>query len=212
MSFLASGWVYGDQVKIKIENGVTIVYNPRDPAPPRGVPTGLSLKEDLSVGPGWKTEESMLLNPTDVDADGAGNIYILDRTAVNIKVFDRQGKFIRAIGKKGQGPGEFQNPSDFHVTSKEEILVCDSPSRRLLLFKLDGEFLKELSAGKMWMFTRAQTDSKGNIVGSHTIMDREARSVLVRFTSSLEPLYTIAPVPIARYPVINPYFPLLYFE
>jgi hypothetical protein len=38
--FLASGWIYGDQVKIKTENGVTVVYNPKDPALPPGVPTG----------------------------------------------------------------------------------------------------------------------------------------------------------------------------
>ncbi len=210
--FLASGWAYGDQVKIRTENGVIVVYNPREPAPRPGVPAGLSVKEDLSLRPGGKNEESTLLNPTDVDSDEAGNIYILDRKAVHIKVFDRQGKFVRAIGKKGQGPGEFQRPSDFQVTPKEEILVCDSTSRRVLLFKLDGDFLRELSAGKMWMFTQAKTDSRGDIVGSHTIMDMEARSALLRFNSNLEPLFTIASVPIARYPVFNPYFPLIHFE
>jgi len=54
-------------------------------------------------------------------------------------------------------------------------------------------------------------DAIGDIIGSHTIMDREARTELVRFKASMEPVYTIASVIIARYPVINPYFPLLYF-
>jgi len=48
-------------------------------------------------------------------------------------------------------------------------------------------------------------------VGSHTIMDQEARTELVKFNSSLEPLFTVASVPIARYPVFNPYFPNIYF-
>jgi hypothetical protein len=208
----ASGWICGDQAKIKIENGVTVVYNPKKPVPLPGVLTELFIKEDLSLGQRGASEDSMLLDPRDVDLDETGNIYILDRKAVHIKVFDRQGNFVRVIGKKGQGPGEFQNLSAFQVTPQQQIIVCDTRSRRVLLFKLDGQFLRELSAGKMWMFNQAKADSKGNIVGSHTVMDREPKTELVRFNANLEPIFTIASVPIARYPVFNPYFPLLYFE
>lgn len=210
--FLSLGWVSGDQAKINKENGMTVVYNPKKPVPPPGIPTELFIKEDLSLGQRGASEDSMLQDPRDVDVDETGNIYILDRKAVHIKVFDRQGNFVRAIGKKGQGPGEFQNLSTFQVTPQQEIIVCDPRSRRVLLFKPDGQFLRELSAGKMWMFNQAKADSKGNIVGSHTVMDREPKTELVKFNASLEPLFTIASVPIARYPVFNPYFPLLYFE
>jgi len=78
----------GDKVEIKIEDGVTVVYNPKNPAPPRSLPTTLSIKEDLSLGAKGESEESMLLEPAVVDADEAGNIYVLDRKAIQIKVFD----------------------------------------------------------------------------------------------------------------------------
>lgn len=210
--FFVSGWIYGEQIKIKTENSVTVVYNPKNPAVLHGVPTGLSIKEDLSLGVQIESEESMLLNPTDVDADEKGNIYVLDRKAAQIKIFGRKGEFIKAVGKKGQGPGEFQSPSNFQVTPQQKIIVCDPGLRRVIIFSLEGQFIRELSAGKMWMFTQAKKDFRGDIIGSHTIMDQEARTELVRFNSNLEPLFTVASVPIARYPVFNPYFPLLYFD
>ncbi len=52
----------------------------------------------------------------------------------------------------------------------------------------------------------------GEIVGSFTVMDQEARTELVRFNPELEPIHTIASVPISRMPVFNPYFPLIYFD
>lgn len=201
-----------DKFETKIENGMTVVYNPEAPSPPRGLSTTLSVKEDFSLGAEEESEESMLLEPTDVDADEVGNIYVLDRKAVQIKVFDSQGKFIRAIGKSGQGPGEFQRPAYFQVTPQDNILVSDYASKKITIFNLDGQFIRELSAGKMWMFTQVKMDAGGDIIGSHTIMDQEAKTELVRFNSNLEPMYTIAVVPIARMPVFNPYFPLLYFE
>jgi len=57
----------------------------------------------------------MLLEPAVVDADEAGKVYVLDRKAGQIKVFDPQGNFLRAIGRRGQGPGEFQEPRYFRL-------------------------------------------------------------------------------------------------
>jgi len=53
-------------------------------------------------------------------------------------------------------------------------------------------------AGEMWMFTRAKVDSKGNIVGSHTIMDKVPKTELLKFNAEMEPLFTIASMPIAK--------------
>jgi len=200
-----------DKVEIKTEDGITVVYNPKNPAPPRGVPTTLSIKEDLSLGAKGESEESMLLEPAVVDADEAGNIYVLDRKAVQIKVFDPQGNFLRAIGRSGQGPGEFQDPRYFQITPQKNILVTDPMSRRVTVFSLEGQWMKDLSTGKMWMFLSAKMAPNGDIVGSHTIMDQEARTELVRFNANMEPVGTVASVPFPRYPVLNPYFPRLYF-
>lgn len=204
--------VSGQEIKIKVENGVTVVHNPLKPAPPPGLPTRLVLREEIAIGNKEGREEDMLLQPIDIDTDDDGNMYILDRKALHIKVYDGQGQLVRTIGKKGQGPGEFQSPSDIQITPQKEILVCDPVVRKLLFFRLDGSFLRELSAGKMWLFGRAKVDSKGNVIGDHTIIDQEARSDLIKFSPLLKPTFTIGSFPIAKPPVFNPYFPLVFFD
>jgi hypothetical protein len=42
--------------------------------------------------------------------DSVGNIYVLDRKDVCIKIFDSNGSFLRKILQKGQGPNEIENP------------------------------------------------------------------------------------------------------
>ncbi len=201
-----------DKVEIKSEDGVTVVYNPRNPAPPSGLRTTLFTTEDLVLGVKGSSEEAMLDMPVAVDADDSGNIYVLDRKAVQIKVFDPQGQFIRALGRHGQGPGEFQSPVYFQITPQQNIMVTDPALRRVSLLGLDGQFVRNLSAGKMWMLMQAKMDVTGNIAGSHTVMDQDFRTELARFNPELEPLHTIASIPIARNDVFNPYFPRLNFD
>lgn len=201
-----------DKVEIKSEDGVTVVYNPRNPAPPSGLRTTLFTTEDLVLGVKGSSEEAMLDMPVAVDADDSGNIYVLDRKAVQIKVFDPQGQFIRALGRHGQGPGEFQSPVYFQITPQQNIMVTDPALRRVSLLGLDGQFVRNLSAGKMWMLMQAKMDVTGNIAGSHTVMDQDFRTELARFNPELEPLHTIASIPIARNEVFNPYFPRLNFD
>lgn len=40
----------GEKVEIRTGDGVVVVVNPKDPVPPRGLKTTLSIKEDLSLG------------------------------------------------------------------------------------------------------------------------------------------------------------------
>jgi len=45
-----------------------------------------------------------------MDADSAGNLYILDAYESKISLFDSNGLFIKAFGSPGQGPLELENP------------------------------------------------------------------------------------------------------
>lgn len=202
----------GEKIEIKTEDGVIVVINPKDPAPPGVLKPALLVREELSLGAKGESEESMLLEPAVADADDAGNIYVLDRRAVQIKVFDSRGRLVRVIGRQGQGPGEFQSPRYFQITPQNNLMVTDPALRRVSLLSLEGQFVRDLSAGKMWMFMQAKMDDSGNIVGSHTVMDQEPRTELVRFNAGLEPLHTIASVPVARNQVFNPYFPRINFD
>ncbi len=200
------------KIKIKTENGVTVVYNPKNPAPPPGTPTKLILKEDLTIGEKEESEEYMFSRMESLDVDDEGNIYVLDSKESHVKVFDKDGKYVRTFCRKGQGPGEMQRALNVVVTLQREIMVNDWRSRRLLYFTLDGKFLREVSGAKMFNFNNPRVDSKGNVVANFTVMGAKTMSELKKFTSDLEPIFTIASIEVMRLPVLNPFFPVFFWE
>lgn len=191
---------------------MTVVHNPKKPASPPGVPAKMILKEDLTIGVKDGEEEYMFLEAIQLDVDEEESIYVLDRKASRIKVYDKNGKFLRAIGKRGQGPGEVQGPRDIQITPQNEILVNDMSTRRLLFFNLDGQFLREASAGKMWLFIDPKANSKGNIIGGYMVLDEKPSFQLKKFNPNLEPIEDITTLEVAKPPVIDPRFPRIHWD
>lgn len=65
-----------------------------------------------------------------------------------IYCFSRSGKFILKINKSGKGPEEYIRLTDFAVDKYEKKLVIyDGAGRNLLLFDLNGSFLKKIRTG-----------------------------------------------------------------
>ena len=62
----------------------------------------------------------------------------------DILVFDRSGIFIRKIGSKGQGPGEYNNLCNMTVDeiNKRLFIVSHSPSK-IICYNFDGKLLNE---------------------------------------------------------------------
>ncbi len=93
-----------------------------------------------------------LTDPTDVVTDPAnGDIYVAeshtDVTDPNlvgrISVFDKNGKFLRVIGKTGTGPGEFRTPHALEFDSRGRLIVADRHNHRIQILTKDGKFISE---------------------------------------------------------------------
>jgi hypothetical protein len=89
-------------------------------------------------------EEALLEAVIDIAYDKKNNIYISDYKANNIKKFDSSGKFIKVIGRKGQGPGEFSYPFWIAVAD-DRLFVWDMMNMRLCALSLEGEFIKSIT-------------------------------------------------------------------
>jgi hypothetical protein len=85
-------------------------------------------------------EDVFFEQPIAVISDHDSNIYVLDSQANNIKKFDSAGKFIKIIGREGQGPGELSTPL-YMTFAKDKLVVWDLRNRRLCAFTSDGEFI-----------------------------------------------------------------------
>jgi len=163
------------EVKIKTEDGVQVVYNPKKPVSIPGTPTNINVQEDLCIGDEEALEDFIFSQIRSVQVDEEENIYVLDSKEIRIKVFDKNGKPLRTFGKKGQGPGEIQMPTRMYLTPKKEILIYDQGNRRLSFYSLDGKCLREISTAK-YFFSRTIPDSKGNIITQQLIPGEKMKS------------------------------------
>jgi DNA-binding beta-propeller fold protein YncE len=93
-----------------------------------------------------------LTEPTDVTTDPVnGDIYVAEsHTNVEdpnlvgrISVFDRNGKFLRTIGKTGTGPGEFRTPHMIKFDSQGRLIVADRHNHRIQILTKDGGYVGE---------------------------------------------------------------------
>ena len=75
-----------------------------------------------------------------VGFDGAGQLYILDNQNYRITVVSPDGGFVRAFGRRGEGPGEFQNADGLVVMRGGRVVIADIGHRAYHLFDAKGEF------------------------------------------------------------------------
>lgn len=123
--------------KIVVEDGVKVIKNPNEPLYKDEI---VDLQEELVIGEAEGREEYMFQEIGAISVDEAERIYISDWKESQIKVYDQSGKYIRTIGRKGQGPGEFQRIKRIQILPHNELLVYDGNVRRLSFFSLEGSF------------------------------------------------------------------------
>lgn len=191
-------------------DGVTVVKNPKEPMYGEDV---FILEEELSIGDVEEPEEYMFSQIRSVAVDDEERIYILDTKEAHVKVFDQNGKYIRTIGRKGQGPGELQSPYFVHITGQNELVVEDF-TRRLAFFSLEGEFKRNLLTAKIGAL-RIDIDSEVNIIATVIVREKEnPRYELKKFDSELNFLYSLgsSPLPSVTRSGFNPFMPTIRSE
>ncbi len=103
----------------------------------------IRLNPELTIDDSSFPEDVFFESPVDICLDNKNNIYVCDYRANNIKVFDPSGKFMKTIGRQGQGPGEFEMP--FHIAiCKDRLVVWELGNRRISVLNSEGEFIKSV--------------------------------------------------------------------
>jgi len=191
--FLSSAiaWPAEDKIVIKTENGIPVVYNPKNPAPPEGSPRSLALRHDLTIGEDDTDPNSMFSELRSIQVDDQENIYALDMKEIKIKVFDKNGKFLRSFGKKGKGPGEIDSPIRMEMDRRGNIVIDDMGNNKLLFFSPEGTCIRELPTGKYWALIRFKFDSEGNIYAdTRAYEETKMTSELKKFNPDFKPVAT----------------------
>jgi sugar lactone lactonase YvrE len=84
--------------------------------------------------------------PSDVVVAANGDIFVADghdeESNHRIVKFSKDGTFIKAWGRRGSAPGEFDTPHGVALDSKGRLFVADRNNNRIQIFDQDGRFLE----------------------------------------------------------------------
>ncbi|MBP2681191.1 MAG: hypothetical protein H6Q78_1054 [Candidatus Krumholzibacteriota bacterium] len=169
LGFVASAGPAGSQAwsgKQETRDGVTWVLNPAEPS---STPVVAEAKELWRAG-GEGDDEVLFGVISQITTDSRGNVYILDSQLNQVMILSPNGEQIRAIGREGEGPGEFQRPSDLFLTADGNVAVLQRMPGRIVLLTPEGEPLgnmriPETAEGGMQMF------SNGRLAGENVVLN-----------------------------------------
>jgi hypothetical protein len=71
----------------------------------------------------------------DVEVDSAGRIIVLDTRGFGIRWYGADGRYGGAVGRGGQGPGEFRRPSDMAIDGAYRLHVLDPGNDRISIYE-----------------------------------------------------------------------------
>jgi len=127
--------------------------------------TKFKLIKDLEIKSDEKDLKKSFLSPGGLEVDSEGNIYVLEPSEQRIQVFTTEGVYLNTIGRKGQGPGEFQAPYPMFMDKKDRLYVYDIMRRAVVLFNERGEFIKNIPLNpQMLKVDKITIDSDFNII------------------------------------------------
>jgi hypothetical protein len=109
----------------------------------------------LSIGVAEGDAPYELSSVTSVDGTSDGHIVVAETGTREIRIFDENGRFIRTLGRSGEGPGEFGWLDWSVVMPGDSILAWDGRLRRLTVFAPTGEVSRiervSVAGAHLWM-------------------------------------------------------------
>jgi len=92
-----------------------------------------------------ETKDCYLTFPEGIFIDTKKNICVKDNSVMDIKVFDKNLKLVKIIGRKGNGPGEFKWIGNANFKNDGSLIVNDLFARRISVFDKNYKFFNSFN-------------------------------------------------------------------
>ena len=76
-------------------------------------------------------------------------VYVCDRNDHRIQIFDLDLNFVRSIGLRGEGRGEFNAPFDVKFDTAGNMYVAERGNGRVQVMDRSGQFIRQFGEGKL---------------------------------------------------------------
>ncbi len=130
-------------------SGLEVVRNNHKPMSPAKT---LRLEEDLRFGVDERGPEFLWTSlKTSLSVDDSGNIYVADVAETRLLMFDKQGKFLKTLCEKGEGPGEFRALGTFQVLADGTSVASEGfhfGAQRLFFYDSQMKLVNQIEKGE----------------------------------------------------------------
>jgi hypothetical protein len=79
------------------------------------------------------------INELEVAEDG--RIYVFDRQVPALREYDPAGKYVRTVGRKGAGPGEYTQANGVAIHRDGRVVLWDAGTAHINVYRPDGTFI-----------------------------------------------------------------------
>lgn len=122
------------------------------------------------------TAEAEMYFQKDMEAAKSGDLYVADTMNHRIVQFGPDGRFIRAFGGLGNGPGKLMCPYGVTVT-ENAVIVADTMAHRIVVFDRDGNYIRRWGTfgtrpGQFQFPHDVAVDSRGAIYATDMVNHR----------------------------------------
>ena len=104
----------------------------------------LSQEPALIIGDNEEDENHWFTSFRGMGRLSDGSVVAVDRGTAEVRVFDDTGQFIRSMGRRGNGPGEFGDAFILWVTGGDTLWVGDTRPWRYNVFTAQGDFVRQV--------------------------------------------------------------------
>jgi hypothetical protein len=120
------------------------------------------LVEEMRIGVLDGDEEYMLGLVYNVAVGRNGTVIIEDHQLPLLRMYDASGKFVRNIGRAGEGPGEYRSIAGVETFPDGRIVVWDNRIQRLTVYSPDGRYVSSMRVPSgLWTQKVFQVDRAG---------------------------------------------------
>ena len=192
-----------------LSSGEIVVRNTDEPlwAPDEG----WQIVEEMRYGSDTGDDAIFFGSIRSFDVDAQGRLYVLDNQSQEIHIFDPDGVWVRTVGTRGAGPGEFENAAAVDITRTGEIWVMEMQKGQLSILDSTGNYQRtervNSTGWDYWPYPGGFDQLGRYNAFVFSLEAEDASELLTRFDQSFAPLDTVAlpvsPVKTERFEVVN---------
>lgn len=133
----------------------------------------------LSSAPGPGSVEFGWITAAELISDGG--LVVLDGMHARLSRYGSDGRQVASIGRRGEGPGEFQTPRALSQNESGTLFLADENARRLYQYDLTRPGLESLDALPLTVWTSSICAMGNTVLG--LAFDRRTQTIVHQLTS-----------------------------